>query len=206
MCTKHCCELGASHSFSEVWLGNLCSLSLPAWSLQGSGRFQLKLLMFPTAGEGGVQAARKEGCTETCCSCEGQQKLQLGDSWRCHMVVSVDWDPLQTPWKMLVSLYPQIKWHGLGFCEGEISLNTRDTSKKTLFAWGLQSWGTLSNALYFCRKHQPKAVTTAICVCMFARAKLENYRWSCEALMIRNPTSHASDVPQQPLRYSPWGT
>lgn len=42
-------------------------------------------------------------------------------------------------------------------------------------------------------KHQPKAVTVAICMCIFTQEQLENYRASCEVLIIINLTSHVSD-------------
>lgn len=50
-------------------------------------------------------------------------------------------------------------------------------------------------------KHQPKAVTIAICVWVFTQEQLENYRSSCKVLIIINLMSHVSDDPQQPLRY-----
>lgn len=154
MCPVQCCELGASHTFSEVRLNSLCSLCLPAWTLQGSGRFQLELLMLPAAEEGEV-CRQPEGKAVVRPAAAGRgtaKATTVGFMEVWHYCETGARDPLQTPWKVLVSLYPLTKWHGLAFYEGKSLTNTPDTSKKTLLTWGLQSWGTLSNAFYFCWK------------------------------------------------------
>lgn len=118
MCPMHCCELGTSHTLSEVWLGSLWSPCLP---LPGSGRFQLELLMLPAAGEGEVcRQPERMAVVRPAAAVRGTAKATtVGFMEVSHGYESGVSNPLQTPWKMLVSLYSQTKWHGLASCEGK---------------------------------------------------------------------------------------
>lgn len=98
-----------------VWAASV----YPACTLQGSGRFLQELLMLPAAGEGEVcrQTERKAVVRPAAAvRCTAKVTTVMEVSHGCESGVT---DPLQTPWKMLISLYPQTKWHGLASCEGK---------------------------------------------------------------------------------------
>lgn len=77
--------------------------------------------MLPAAGEGEVcrQPERKAEVRPAAAVSGTAKAMTMEFMEVSHGCESGARDPLQTPWKMLVSLYPQTKWHGSAHCEGK---------------------------------------------------------------------------------------